>query len=501
MILAAQKMRRSLNSRLAARSRRTRWVGGLAIVLGLTFWTGAADAQALSLETAIRGALRNDNIALQMQNETVNGAAAKVKQAAGQFDWNATAQGGWQLLYVGKTTPNGILTNSVTAVSSYYYSAGIGREFRNGISIAPGFIGYAGVSAALTGGLTQTRPVLGLKIPLMRGLGEESADAAERAAKDAFMGSKLGRNFAIAQLVENVTQTYWRCVADDQILQITHTADKAAQDYQAAVEKLVKRGLMEPQMAKQNAINNLAPHLNVATVEQTTRQCHRDLAYATTGSINEPWPTVADSMPRIETMSDAVKSLNKSALIQLAYENRPDLQAAQKNVEASAEMLRSAHDNTLPDLSLHIDPDHATVSYTQSLENNAAEGQEEAAKAANNQALLALRQLRDQIRVDVTDAIYNVQQAAASWSALNDAEHQLEPIVDSNKKKAQFGAISWEAYGSSQSQLWGLQQQVVNAQLQFAIGLAALRLATGSIEMDSETPGNIALKLASLPAR
>jgi outer membrane protein TolC len=163
-------------------------------------------------------------------------------------------------------------------------------------------------------------------------------------------------------------------------------------------------------------------------------------------------------------------------------------------------MVRNAHDNTLPDLSLHIDPDHATINYTQSLENNLAEGQEEAAKAASNQAVLAIRQLHDQIRSDVTNAVRNLQQLSSNWAALNDAERQMEIIVDSNKHRAEFGAIGWQDYGSSLSQLLGLQQQVVTAQMQFAVGLGALRLATGSIEMDTETPANIALKIASLPA-
>jgi outer membrane protein TolC len=495
-----QCLRNSLAWTQARRTRPKRWIAGLAVFTALGIWAGAADAQTLTLETAIRGALRSDNIALQLQDETVKGAAGRLKQAAGQFDWNASAKGGWQLLYLGKTNPNGTLTNTVVPVNSYFYSAGIGREFRNGISIQPGFIGYAGVTAALTGGVTQTRPTLGLNIPLLRGLGEEAADAGERAAQDSLAGSKLGRTFAIAQLVENVTQTYWRCIADDKILQFAQATDQAASNYQSTLVKMAKRGLIEPQAAKQNAIGYVSTHMNTAAAAQSVQLCHRDLAYATTGSISGPLPTVAGGLPEVATMIDAVNHLDKAALIQLALDNRPDLQAAEKSVEATAEVLHSAHDNTLPNLSLQIDPDHAIVSYTQSLENDAAEGQEEAADAANRQAQLNLRQLQDQIRVDVTDAIHNLQQAASDWAALNNAENDMQTIVSNNKRSAQFGAIGWQQFMGSQNQLLGLQQQVVNLQLQFANGLAALRLATGSIEMDSETPDSMAIKLASLPA-
>ena len=112
-----------------------------------------------------------------------------------------------------------------------------------------------------------------------------------------------------------------------------------------------------------------------------------------------------------------------------------------------------------------------------------------------------MRQLHDQIRADVIDAVQKVQQAVSVWTSLNTAEKQMEKIVDEDKHAVQFGSVGFQEFAGAQSQLAGLQQQVVNAQLQFAVALAALRLATGSIEMDTETPSSIALKLASLPAR
>src|ERR1700761_605187 len=72
--------------------RQMRWIAGLAVFTSLGI--GAADAQTLTLETAIRGALRSDNITLQLQDEAVKGAAGHLKQASGQFDWTANAKGG-----------------------------------------------------------------------------------------------------------------------------------------------------------------------------------------------------------------------------------------------------------------------------------------------------------------------------------------------------------------------------------------------------------------------
>jgi outer membrane protein TolC len=483
-------------------SRTARWALGIAYGIVAVSCIGAAKAGTLTLEDTIREALRSDNIAIQVQDENVNGAAAKLQQAAGAFDWNVSAQGGWQLLYIPKSA-NGILTDQTSAVGSYYYSASIGRQFRNGIEIDPGFTAYpgAGASPAQTAGLTQTRPSLGLKIPVLRGLGEESADAAERAAADALSGSHLSRSFAIAQFAQTVVQTFWRCLADDRIAQISEDTDRDGSNYGETLQKMASRGLLEPTVAQQWSATNSYRHINAQKAQDAVQLCRRDLAYATTGSSNGPFPVPSGELPKIEALTDAVDGLNAGALIQLALDNRRDLQAVQQNVDAAAENLRSARDSTSPELNLHIEPDRAIVSYTQSIQNNVGEGQEAAAAAAKSQAELALRQLQDQIRNDVADAVRNLQRAGSDWTTLSAAEQQMEIVVGEANRRARYGSISWFDFLHAQDQLVQLQRQVVDARLQFAFGLAALRFATGTIELDGGTPARLAADFETLPTR
>jgi len=473
-----------------------------AVVLCTCASIGAAKAQPITLEGAIRGALRSDNILIQQQDENVKGAAAGVQQAAGTFDWNVSAQGGWQELYVPKPV-NGVLTDQTATVGSYYYSANIGREFRNGITVAPGITAYpgAGASPAQTAGLTELRPSLGLKIPLLRGLGEESADAGERAAKDVLRSTRLSRTFAIAQVVGSVVQTFWRCLADEQVAQISKDADRNALGYEDTLHKMVQKGLLEPTVAQQWSANQVTRHLDVQRTADAVQLCLRDLAYATTGDLNDPSPIPSGELPRVDDLKNAVDRLNAAVLVQVALDSRRDFQAAKQNVEAAIERLKSARSSTSPELDLHIEPESAIVSYSQSIQNNAAEGQEAAAQAARNQAQLVLQQLQNQITMDVADTVHSLQQTALDWGSLDAAERQMESVVHDANRRAQYGSIDWSAFLGAQDQMVQLQRQVLNTRLQFAIGLATLRLATGTVELDASTPATIATTFATLPAR
>jgi hypothetical protein len=154
----------------------------VSILLSILFSAaaGAETAPTISLQDSIQAVLRRDNDAIRVQDEKVKTASSVAQQAAGQFDWGVAAQTGWQALYVprvlnGVVPGKGVLSNQTDILSAYYYNLSVGREFRNGIQIAPGVTAYpstGGATTAQTFGLTALRPSLGLRIPLIQGLGE-----------------------------------------------------------------------------------------------------------------------------------------------------------------------------------------------------------------------------------------------------------------------------------------------------------------------------------------
>jgi outer membrane protein TolC len=486
--------------------RRFAWAALCAALLApsMALAQAAPAAPTLSLEDTIRMTLRKSNDAIRIEDEKVNGAAARLKQASGAFDWMVSGEGGYQTLYVPRVAqgllPNGqgVLTNQTDTVGTGYVSGGIGRTFRNGISVRPGVTAYpsSGASVAQTMGLTQWRPSLGLQIPLLRGLGETAADAVERAAQETLRGTSLARDFAIASLVNDTVQIYWRCLATDQVARNSMTFDQRASDYEASLEKLAGKGLLEPTIAQRAKAMAVSRRVSVEQARNAAQDCRRELASAT-GAPSGEAAASPGALPAMEPLGGTLGTLQEEALVTLALQNRADYKAADENVAAAAAKLEGARDSTAPTVNLAIEPDRAIVRFSQSIQNNVGEGLAEEAVAASSQAKIALSQLQSQIRQQVSVTLRNLKTAYADWQALSEAARQMDVVVIDAGGRANLGIIDRNDYINTQSQLTDIRNQAVNAQLQVLSSLATLRLMTGTVNPAAEAPTALAGKFLS----
>jgi outer membrane protein TolC len=469
----------------------------------------SADAvPAIGLTDSIREVLRTDNDAIRLQDERVRTASSQVQQAAGAFDWTAQAQGGWQEIYVPKVgysaviPGKGVLTNDTDILSAYYYSVSIGREFRNGIQISPGVTAYpstSGATTAQTFGLTALRPSLGLRIPLLQGLGEEAADSAELSAKATLIGTHFDRDYAIAHTVHDMIQIYWRCLAAEQVAEISAQSLRDGEAYSTSLELQAKRGLIEPSVARDWAAANATRQITLDQNEDAVRSCRRDLAVATTGEAVGATPAPTGQLPDMQAEETAIPGLNETALDDVALNNRSDLKAAREYIASALAARRGAEDSTSPILGLQIDPTRAIVVYSQSLENNAAEGRTAQALSAQRQAEISLHQLETQVQVDITDSVRNLRSALAEWKASVKAEQDTEIAVESDQKRARFGVVDRKTLLQTEDQLTQLKTDVINAELLFASNMAMLRLVSGTVHPEQETPAASATLFMSLP--
>ena len=456
----------------------------------------------MSLEDAIRLTLRSSNDAIRIEDEKVNSAAAKLREASGAFDWSVSGEGGYETLYVphiaqGLLPNRGVLTDQTDILGTGYVSGGIGREFRNGISVRPGMTAYPSsqASVAQTLGQTQFRPSLGIEIPLSRGLGETSADAVERSAQETLRGTGFARDFAIASLVNDVAQIYWRCVASDQIAQNTREADRRATAYENSLQQMAGRGLIEPTVAQRASAIAVSRRLSVEQADDAAENCRRDLAAATADAPG--MATAAGDLPRMEGMGPVLDRLNEDALETLALENRADAKAARQTVAAAEAKLDGARDGLSPSLNLNLEPDRAIVRYSQSIQNNSAEGQLAEASADTSQARISLNRLEAQIRQQVSFSLRALRRAYSDWAMLDDAARQMDVVVIDANGRARLGVTDQSDFVSAQNQRANIRNQLVNARLQFASSLATLRLVTGTIDPNSEKADAVAAKFVS----
>ena len=475
-------------------------IGGLLAVIVSLEGTAAA-AQQLTLDEAIRTGIAN-SLVIRQQDTQVSGAEARLKEAGGAFDWSVGAETGVQTLYV-PGTRGGFLTDQTQTIYSPYYSANIGRVFRNGIEVRPGVTAYpgSGTTAGQTLGLTQLRPSLGLSIPILRGLGEESADANERSAAESAIAARFDRNFVTERVVHDVVQTFWRCIASDQHVQIADQSDQQATVYVTMLQLLAERGLIEPTLVQRVVAMNVGRHLAIDQARDAAQACHRDLGLVMGNLAGAPAPSPVGELPGIDAFGPAIDRLNQASLVDLAFEQRTDLRAIQRNIAAAGAASVGAEDAKRPVLSLLLDPQRTIVTYRQSLQNNAAEGHAAAAAATENGARLSLLQLQDRIRVEIAAALGNLRQSNSSWLAVKKSEQQMENVVADTERRAEAGLVDRSEVLAVRDQLTQLRNQLIDLRLQFAASLAALRLATGTVGPVDQAPAIITERFFSPPAR
>lgn len=476
---------------------RTAFAGALALVLA-----SPVAAQTVRLEDVVAAAIKGTP-QTQHEDERVNRAAGQLQQARGAFDWRATAESGWEQLYVPKVDPNGFLTSKLSRPDVWRSTVGIGRRFRNGIDVAPGVTWATGSSATAgqTFGLTQPRPALNLNVPLFRGRGGDNEFASsERAAQASLEGANLGRGFAGERAVYDAVQVYWRCLATRQSLEVLDADQRGSDDYLATLRDLVARGQIEPTLLDRATANQAVNRVAVGRAQAADQACRRDLAIAMGGSAAGPLPTAVGEFPAMDGLNQAAIMLNEQALTTTALATRRDLMALARFEAAEGERVRGARNGVQPQVDIYIDPTRVMVRYTQSIGSNATQGALAAAVASESEARINIVQLQNQIRVDVSDQVRNLKESLSNWTALTESAGLLGSVVSDAQTRAAAGVITQQQYRDAQNELAEVRRQVIDAKLQYASSLAALRLSTGTIKTgDGITPDSLASVFRSLP--
>jgi outer membrane protein TolC len=487
-----------MSKRVRARRPGCRVAPVSAVIAGALSWT-AAHAAPVSLEDVIAAA-QHDGPLLQHENEKVNRALGQLQQAQGAFEWTVSAQTGWEILYVPKAK-DGVLTDDLETTGALHTTVGASRLFRNGISIQPGVSVYSntGVSAAQSFGLTQPRPALNLDIPLIRGFGSASpAAVAEEVAKSTLQGARLERNFVAQQNVTNAVQVFWHCLAARRQVEILESDARSSNAYVQGLRQQAQGGQIEPTVLDRIIAKQAILQVSLSTAYGADQICQRDLVTIVGLSPDGSLPVPSGDLPIIDTATNG--QMNEGALADAALERRQDLKGLGEAETAAAIAVEGAQDTTRPRVDLYFDPTRVMVRVSKPLGgDDAAQGQLAQAQANQSDARINREQLQAAIRVDVATASRNLETAQMNWNALHQSEDLLTGVVADAQKRLQAGLIRPEEYRDMQDELAQVQRQVIDARLQYASSLAALRLATGTAGGEGASPSELAALFRSPP--
>lgn len=468
------------------------------LALSLFVFTNAI-AQPVQLEDVVR-AVVTDSPLISLEDARVRRAQGELQQAQGSLDWTATAESGWQRLYVVEAR-DGFLTDNLQDIDAWRTSIGISRQFRNGITIQPGVSFYidANVNPAQSMGLTQTLPSLNLTIPLLRGYGADSPIAtAERAARLGVEASQHGREYGTQRAVSSAVLVYWRCLALRHQFEVAENDHQEAQEFVQAIRGFVEQGQGEPLALDRASAGLAVQNVTLARSRAADEACRRELDVAMNGDGIGELPLPVGDFPKID--ENAATRLNGNLLAENALMRREDIRALSLQSAAHAERVRGAKDGMQPELNVLVDPRGVLLRLSQSLGRNTQQGQLSAALAGEGEARINLRQLENQVRLEVSENVRGVHDAISNWKALNESAAAMKIVAGDAERRYDAGVLTRQEYRDVQGEYALVQTQLVQTQFQYASNLAALHLALGNVDADENVPVEvITAQFRSLP--
>jgi outer membrane protein TolC len=455
----------------------------------------SAHAQPVQLEDVVRAVVTESPL-IDLEAQRVRRAQGELQQAQGGLDWTATAEGGWQKLYIVEAR-DGFLTDNLQDIDAWRSSLGISKQFRNGISVQPGVSFYidADVNAAQSLGLTKTLPSLNLTIPLLRGYGTDSPIAtAERAARLGVEASQHGREYGTQRAVSSAVLVFWRCLALHNQFEYAENDRRKAEEFVQAIRGFVDGGLENPVAMDRAAASLALQNVTLARSRAADESCRRELDVAMSGNGLGELPIPIGEFPEID--ASAAVRLNGNDLAEDALVRRPDIRAMSLQSAAYSQRVRGAQDGMQPQLNVLVDPRGVLLRLSQSLGRNAQQGQLDAALAGEGEARINLRQLENQVRLDVRgilDAIFN-------WQALSESAAAMKIVSDDAERRYDTGLVTLQELRDVQGEYAVVQTQLIETQFQYASNLGALRLALGRVEAgDNLSVEMIAAQFRTLP--
>jgi outer membrane protein TolC len=479
-------------------------------------------ASNITLAEALRSTLdRHPSIAIQRWQVTAG--QAEKQQASGQFDTVFTGTLGRQSqnipltrLQLGQLPADLQTGDSVTGTVATNF--GISKQFRNGISIST-FTDINRTTDNLFNrtGMNLSQSGVQLTLPLLQGKGRQFTAAKEQAAIMETRSRQMDLHHAAEQLLSDTAISYWGLVAAKKNLEVAaETEERSRLLLQTVI------ALIEADQRPQNDVYQVKASLAMRTAErisaeETLRRARRQLAVAMGLSAGEIL-TVGDAKDGFPAVRERVWAPDEGLVEQFvlaALQRRADVAAARERSARAKVLLRAANQSTKPRLDLQISsgytqlmegrafgnffgswfsnlhrPDFQTgVSYQFPRANNVAQGQFLEASAQNRIADLQLEDTERQVAASVATAAENAQAAVLRLQCTGEAVTAFRKTLDGEREKYRLGQISLTELLTVEDQLTAALISRVQAQLDYAVALANLRLATGTVLRSEDAIG------------
>lgn len=460
---------------------------------------GEEAALDLTLSQAIETALAN-NLSIQLSRQDLELARGGSDIEHGSFDTLLEAGAG-----AGETRLTPTVQGGASNEDSGYWDTTLskrmvtGTEF--GLSWSNGYndsdTSYLLIDPLYTSGID-----LKISQPLLRGMGSEVQMAGIRAAAKKTEAAIFLVHREAAELTSQVRKAYWELVSSWQDIEVLKLSLALARQLEKDTLSKIETGVLADVEMYQPQSEVARREQNLIGGERAVGVAEDTLRYLMN---NQDWnrplnptdrPAVEGSIPPLDTV------------LERALTNRPDIRAADMEVEAAVITSVAMKDKTLPLLNLsgslgfagneesyanavdRLSSDSDTrwqvgVSFSMPLENRSAEGQYRQAKAYLTRARTQAELLRQQTRSLARQAVRDIKLSLKAIEATRKTSLASQKRLEGEQTKFDVGrATTYDVLVAQEAYSRALADEY-RAQILHAQSLAELDRIQGIVRIDT----------------
>jgi outer membrane protein len=326
------------------------------------------------------------------------------------------------------------------------------------------------------------------------------------------------RAIFVAEVNNNVLQAvaqYWAVVEAEGNLQVARSSMDAAEVTYKRDKRALELGALPPLDIYRSESQVASRRVQVIQSEYALKQAE-DTLRMTIGADQDPYFEALDlELTEKPEPEGELRAIDTGDALQRALTKRPEFDAAHAALANDQTRIRLAHNHLLPELDLtgayssnglggtqfnsadnnkkittsslnqlfgfNYPTYYAQLSLSLPIRNRGAKAEMGGALVSRRSDLYNERQIREQVTLDVSNAVHQLEQAKLSIAAGKDALNLAQKTMAAEQRKYDLGTETIFFVLEAQTELASAQLGLLQAEVNYQLAVAAVDHATGEL--------------------
>jgi len=461
----------------------------------------------LSLQDAIAGMLLN-NSNVRLQELAVEDSKFSLLGAHSPFD--PAAQANFNALR--QTFPSVLQTQGVQVLSQLNQTSTLSykQSFETGTTV---LVGFNATKTSTNDANVLVNPYItsGLNFEITQPLLRNRWLFANRApliiARRNLRISRKNFEGQVNDAILDVVTRYWAVVQARGSLDVAKKLQEAADASYKRDKRKLELGALPPLDIYGSESRVATRRVEVIQDEYALKLAEDSLRNSLGASLDPFLRAIDLELTELPARDEELMNIDAATALKEALERRPELEVEQQSLANDDTKIRLAHNNLLPDLRVGANysgngvagpaggfgdslnqaftfgsPAYGfTVNLNLPIRNRAAQAELGSALISRRRDLYAEQQTREQITLQVFNAVHQLEQAKLSLAASRDAVELSRKNLAAEQRKYELGSGQLFFVLDAQNQVATAEVSVLNAEVGYQVAVTTVQHATGKL--------------------